>query len=62
MKNINLKPIHAKTYTAQEFAREFPKLNRNDIEKTTIIPAKIGVKGDFGKIEVKFKYTIFYGK
>ncbi len=62
MRNINLKPIHTKIYTTREFAKEFPKLDQNDIEKTTIIPAQIGVSGDFGKIMVKFKHTIFYGK
>jgi hypothetical protein len=58
MKLIDLKPVDTKIYTA----KEYQKLDRNQIERTRIIPAKIGAKGDFGKIEVKFKHTIFYGK
>ncbi len=59
MKTITLNPIRHRVFTAGQFIKEFDTIKPADVEKITIIPAKLGEKG-FGKIEIKFNKTQFF--
>lgn len=53
-KEIKMRPIKTETLTPKEFL----KVQRDDIERAYVIPPRIGSKS-LGKIQVKYKHTIF---